>query len=467
MKIGVFTIAAKNYLAYVRVLMNSIARVHPEYERFLCLTDTVDGCFDDSEEPFRVIEAATIGVPTFADMALRYDVMEFSTALKPSMIRWLLQNTELDLIIYLDPDIAAYSRFDAIERAFSAGASVALTPHITAPLEDGCEPNDHHILQSGVFNLGFVAVRRGQEAAAFLAWWARRLATQAEANFSANLFTDQRWCDLAPCFLDRLAIIKDPGYNVAYWNLKERHLDQDTQGAWLANGQPLAFFHFSGVRANNPQLLSRHQNRYTWENLPQLRPLFDAYRSELLAHGAAVVGRWPYAYDTLCGTSVFLHMRLLYRETHAQPSTWEGQALHDHLVALCSEAADLPDFPSAPQITRLMHRIHQSRPDLLLTFNLMTPEGQTSFDGWFRSSAAAEYPLAEVLLPLARAPAPVPQAAPALVPPVAADDHAGVSQARELLRPLWRSLDATQRETLAPLALALLRKRVATRQGRT
>ena len=58
------------------------------------------------------------------------------------------------------------------------------------------------------------------------------------------MFTDQRWVDFAPSFFDHF-ILKDPTYNVAYWNLHERDLEW-TDGRYLVNGQPLTFFHFSG-----------------------------------------------------------------------------------------------------------------------------------------------------------------------------------------------------------------------------
>src|SRR6266404_3772376 len=111
-KIGIFTIASKNYLAYVRVLLKSVAAIHPEYSLYLCLVDTVDGAFDPRAEVFEVIQSDAIGVTHFDDMAVRYDIMEFNTAVKPFMFRWLLDNTDLDSVIYLDPDTRVYSRFD-------------------------------------------------------------------------------------------------------------------------------------------------------------------------------------------------------------------------------------------------------------------------------------------------------------------------------------------------------------------
>src|ERR1700722_977013 len=149
-KIGIFTIASKNYLAYVRVLLKSVAAVHPDYALYLCLADKLGGVFDPSREIFQVVQSDTIGIPRFEDMALRYDIMEFNTAVKPFMFRWLLDRTDLDSIIYLDPDIRVYSCFDRLESVLASDVSVVLTPHTTRPTEDGKYPNDYNMLQAGV-----------------------------------------------------------------------------------------------------------------------------------------------------------------------------------------------------------------------------------------------------------------------------------------------------------------------------
>src|SRR5262245_5001737 len=115
MNIGLFTIASKNYLSYVRVLHESVARIHPEYRLFLCLADRIDGYFDPSKEPYETVQADRLGIPCFPDLSLRYDITELNTAVKPFMFRWLFENTDLDAIIYLDPDIRVFSRFESLE----------------------------------------------------------------------------------------------------------------------------------------------------------------------------------------------------------------------------------------------------------------------------------------------------------------------------------------------------------------
>ena len=464
LKIGVFTIASKNYLAYVRVLMRSVAQAQPDYARYMCLADTVDGCFDPAQEPFKIVQADRLGIAGFDDMALRYDIMEFNTAVKPSMIQWMLKHTDLDVVIYLDPDIRAYSAFTAIEREFAAGASVVLTPHITRPLEDGKNPNDYHMLQAGVFNLGFIAVRRGADAEAFVAWWARRLATQAVADVPNNLFTDQRWCDLAPCFVDRLAVLKNPGYNTAYWNLAERVISRDADQRWRVNGQPLAFFHFSGVNVERPQLVSKHQDRFSWDQQKDLRPLFDDYLAALRAQGSGETQAWPYVYASVDGLPLPAVLRRVYREAHAKPQLASPSTLREELIARCTAPAPLAHCEGGPAITHLMHLIYTLRVDLQRVFSMADAAGRWQFVHWFQAAAQHEYKLPDAVMPPVQA-APEhlsPDAAVRAAAPAFSAGEQGAARAdealslTETLSRLWPAMPTEQRHALAPLLHGLL-----------
>jgi len=394
--VTLFTIASKNYLAYVRVLLASVAAVHPEYRLVLCLADHAAPELKAGSEPFEVVQADAIGIPSFDDMVLRYDIMEFNTAVKPYMIRWLFDHSDSDVVIYLDPDIRVYSPLRAIEACFDRQASVVLTPHITRPLEDGKTPNDHHMLQAGVFNLGFIALRRCEETLNFVDWWARRLATQAVSDIRNNLFTDQRWCDLAPCFLDHLAVLKDPGYNVAYWNLAERDVRPGVDGVWKVNGRPLAFYHFSGINIGRRHLVSKHQDRFSWDNVGQLRPLFDGYFDALLAQGIDSTRQWPYAYGEHAGMALIPLLRLMYRQFYPQP-----RAAADTGNWLDRAVETEPGMPEheARRITRLMYLVHSLRPDLQQAFSLASAEGRDQFGRWFEQAARDEYALPPALLP--------------------------------------------------------------------
>ena len=44
--------------------------------------------------------------------------------------------------------------------------------------------------------------------------------------------------DLAPGFVDDHLVLRDPGFNVAYWNLSQRAVRRDGAGALTVNGRP-------------------------------------------------------------------------------------------------------------------------------------------------------------------------------------------------------------------------------------
>lgn len=387
MKVGVCTVASKNCLSFVRTLFASLARVHPEYRLFLCLTDRVDGFFDPAAEPYAIVEVERLGIPNFGDVALRYDILEFNCAVKPFMFRWMFDNTDLDAVIYLDSDIHVYSRFDCLAEVLTDGASVVLTPHITTPLEDEKSPGDLGILKAGVFNLGFIAARRCRETLDFMSWWGRRLLTHCLNDQQANLFVDQKWCDLAPCLLDNLAILKHVGYNVAFWNLAHRHVAEAEDGRWVVNGLPLAFLHFSGIDPSDRRVLSRYQDRFAWDDLPAVQPLFEAYNHALMQAGWQQTHEWPYAFDALDdGQAILKPVRMLYREEHPLPTTIRVEELKTFLRTLCNQpSSDVPADVDL-RISKLMYLIYRYRPDLQTAFPMHTPDGRRGFATWFEEA---------------------------------------------------------------------------------
>ena len=252
------TIVARNYLAQARVLAESFLEHHPDGTFVALLLDDLDREVDASAEPFRVLHLDEIGIapPEIHRMAMMYDVLEFATAVKPWFLRTLLDQG-LDHIAYFDPDIQVFAPLDDLaELARSHG--IVLTPHTTEPLpRDGLEPSERTLLISGMFNLGFIAVGAGSEP--FLSWWRERLRWDCIVAPEKGYFVDQRWVDFVPTLFEH-HIVRDPGCNVATWNLASRRVEL-RDGAYTVNGRPLRFFHFSGFDSRTPDVLSRFQSR--------------------------------------------------------------------------------------------------------------------------------------------------------------------------------------------------------------
>ena len=394
--IAVVTIASANYLPFVKTLMQSVRDTNPDYRRYLVLVDEDDLDEPSSKDLFEVIKARSLQIDTFDDMTIRYDVMELNTAVKPFAIDWLFDNTDCSSVIYLDPDIYVYRPLHEIERIFRDGASVIVTPHLTKPLEDGKKPNDEHMLQAGVFNLGFIAVSREAEARAFVAWWGRRLKEACHADFAKNQFTDQRWIDLAPCYLSALHVLRSPAYNVAYWNLIQRPVSTKRNSIFF-DGEELAFFHFSGLQFNAPTVVSKHQDRLKWKDITLLHPLFRKYRQQLKLNGWSAKPARGYAYDRVGDVQIAPIVRQLFRDLY--PQSLAGISINDEfIIALCNQSAGLR-VDQKGQITVLMYKVWLERPDLQTSYPLRSPESIDEFVLWFRATAEREYAIDPRLFP--------------------------------------------------------------------
>lgn len=296
-----FTICAKNFLAHALTLRESIEQFHGPVKFCLVLSDE-PGEMELNSYPFPILTLDKLGIPKLEEMEARYDVIEFSTSVKASSFSYLLDQHPEDEVVYLDPDILVLSRFDEVEQMFRHGANCILTPHILEPAE-WAEIHDGKFLQYGIYNLGFCAFRNSPQTCRIVSWWARRLQESCVINLAHGLFVDQKWADLFPAFVDGTVVLRHPGYNVAYWNLSQRRIRRKDH-VWLANGEPLRFFHFSGAQVEDAKVYSRHSAQFTRENIGVLNELLDEYRARVYRNGHEQYRLLPYAFNWTGGHQI-------------------------------------------------------------------------------------------------------------------------------------------------------------------
>ena len=291
------TIVSKNYLAHARALYASFAEKNGDSDFYVLLVDENRGEIDLSKEPFETIMVREIGVEHFESIAFKYDVTELNTSVKPTFLKYLLLTKNLEKLVYLDPDIWVYRSLSELYDLLDSH-SVLLTPHVLSPIpEDGKAQWEADYLKNGIFNLGFIAVSHGEEALGFLTWWESRCLRHGFAEVRSGLFVDQKWMDFAPAFLNNLKVLKEPGYNMAYWNLHERYL-QNENGDWVINGSyPLYFYHFSGMDLDDPIQISKHQTRYNLSTRKDLAGIFGHYRETLDLYEVRKLRGLPYSYN--------------------------------------------------------------------------------------------------------------------------------------------------------------------------
>jgi glycosyltransferase involved in cell wall biosynthesis len=384
-----FTIVAWNYISYAATLMESVARAHPRSRRCVIVCD-----HPRSASPVAVdaelLYLHQLGIDDVQGMAFAYGVMEFATAIKPYLFLHFLREDPAGHVVYVDPDIQFMARLAHVFAALHAGAGLVLTPHIMRPLQDGRQPDDLTIMKSGIYNLGFLAARAESETLIFLRWWADRCRRDAVVDIPNHKFTDQRWVDLAPAFVGAVHILRHPGYNIAYWNLTERHIARDGS-AYTVNGTTIHFLHFSGVAPGNREILSKHQDRFQLTDLPAYAELHGAYLAAVLAHGWRETAAIPYGFNAFTnGRAIHHTMRASFRrheqspgERGAAPASADGaQAFASGGEIFDREEPSLARH-GPPGITRAMYELWSVRNDLRQSFAIEDAAQRAAYLNWF------------------------------------------------------------------------------------
>jgi len=272
--IYVYTSINGAYLANARILAESVKKHHPEWYFVLLYSDVNDENINWAKEPFdEVLFAHKLPLKNFRSWAFKYNVIELCTAVKGVAAQYLFDDKNAEKVIYLDPDTVVFSRMDEVVDLLDEHIAI-LTPHITDPEieEEGIFSHEVAALKHGTFNLGFYAFNKTEESRAFLNWWAHRIQHYAYADFQKGLFTDQKWCNLAPYLFDNIHVLSKRNYNVATWNIKNRKITKVNE-QWFVNNEPLKFYHFSGF-GNNFNWANRELDIFTETNDP-LRDLWD------------------------------------------------------------------------------------------------------------------------------------------------------------------------------------------------
>jgi glycosyltransferase involved in cell wall biosynthesis len=435
------TIIACNYLPFARVLADSFLANHPGGSFTVLLIDDEQRTLEAPDARVRWLRLGDLPLAAgeIRRLAGIYDVTELATAVKPLLLRRLL-NDGYSEVAYLDPDIRVYHDFSEVGQLARAHG-IVLTPHTMRPF-----PNDERrvdakfVLAAGVYNLGFIAV--GPSSIPFLDWWWQTTRRQALNDVSKMMFTDQRWIDFVPCFFDHY-ILKDPGFNVAYWNLHGREVTYE-HGCYLVDGSALRFFHFSGFDIRTPYLLSKYQQgepRILLSQRPAVARLCREYASALTtADGEAM--RRPYGWSTLAsGMTMTNRMRRLYwagvveaeRTDHPSPPDPFDAAHPDAFVAWLNA----PVEGGPPRVSRYLHSIYQDRLDLQIQFpNLYGPDAFRFLDWIWRDNDLQETIPLE-LMPVPHEPVQVTSAAQALTPGLAIAGYfraeLGIGEAARLL----------------------------------
>lgn len=318
---AVFTICAKNYLAQAITLKESFQRLNPDSDFFIFLSDKIESN-DVLVEGIVLLDNSWIC--DWENMAFKYNVIEFSTSIKPFCFKKLFKQN-YSKVIYLDPDIYVTNSLNEIFNYLDL-KSIVLTPHYcNIQTEYTGSITEEEILFVGIYNLGFVAISNNLTGNKIIDWWINRLANKCYADKYDALHVDQKWMDFIPAFFPNETLVTHHlGINPAIWNLHERELIIDGNGEYkirnISSNElfPLLFFHFSGFDPFKPKLINRRHPNYNTDIYPSYIPLFNEYIDGVYKNGYNKYSKMTYSFNSFeDGENILpLHRRLFRVSEH-------------------------------------------------------------------------------------------------------------------------------------------------------
>lgn len=316
MTVHAFTSFSYSYLNRARVLADGLKRHHPDWTLWAVVTDMPPDGLSHSWRADGFDRVLTVE-ELFGDYTeawlFGHDIVEACTAVKGASCERILQEPGCEKLLYFDPDIAIFNPMDDVISLLDH-ADIVLTPHQISPepraARQAIRDNEITSLSHGAYNLGFIALANRGEGQRFAEWWNDRLRDWCHDRRDIGIFVDQKWCDLVPCFFDRVHVHRDPGCNVASWNLSHRRIGIDPDGTIRVNGRPLRFYHFTKLGPLGDVMTQRYARDNT-----EVYEIWSWYRNAVYEATDAAVpdGYWHYkTFDN--GVEIPGEARRLYRD---------------------------------------------------------------------------------------------------------------------------------------------------------
>lgn len=306
-KNAICTIVSLNYFAQSKSLMESINKYNKDIDLFVLIVDKVN---DEIKLKLEANEELSIKVNYIYDldienvdsMAFKYDLVEFNTALKPYYLEWILNNYDYNSITYLDSDILLFNSLDDMYGLLEEH-SIILTPH----LANGEEDKDTDIskiddfLQYGVYNLGFISIKNDKNGKELITWWKEKLFNKCFLSSENFLAWDQKWIDFAPALFKSVYVLKNPGYNVAFWNIQNRFISKIGDEYYVNDKYKLVFYHFSHYRLSRPDriaALEQEERCIRIDDRPDLKELFQLYYDNVMKMDYEYYSKLSYGFSS-------------------------------------------------------------------------------------------------------------------------------------------------------------------------
>jgi hypothetical protein len=332
------TIITKSHLAYARTLATTLAESNSQSKLYVLIADRIDGYVDPDKEPFNLINLEELTDQDDIDrMCFYYTPSELCFCLRAWLHEYMFQKTSYKKWIYFDSDIVVYHSLNKIFQHLDS-ISIMLSPHLISidpPQSINVKAirslESYLIRNGGIYNGGFLALRKTEESKAFIEWFKNHLKMYGFDDRPMQS-GDQFWLTCVPLYFREVSVLRDPGANLAYWNLYERNIEQDGSGEIKVNDKPLLFFHFAGFDMNTPEKLTKYGIPQGLRIIPgSIKELAKDYYRLLIDNGHDETKNFPYAFAKFRnGKTITPLMRRVYFEMLFHDKEFKGSPFEQH-----------------------------------------------------------------------------------------------------------------------------------------
>lgn len=243
MELHFCTYSDEDYAPRALVMWDSLRTFQPEAVlHILALTDAAETLFSAIAVPqvvvysLRDLEAWD---QFLASVKTERSRIDYIFTLSPCFPRFVLEtNGEIEMITYLDSDLLFQSDPEPLFQEMNS-APVAIISHRFPPGEDQAE-------RFGNFNVGWISFRNASEGRACLDDWRNKCLEWCHDREEPGRYADQKYLDLWPEEFSA-RVLRNPGANLALWNVKTHSLRKGADRQLLVDGEKLVFFHCHGL----------------------------------------------------------------------------------------------------------------------------------------------------------------------------------------------------------------------------
>lgn len=277
---GYCTYFDHRYLPRALVLYRSLKRFEPHARVWaLCMDDLAFRAVTELNE--RDLVPISLGEfeasdPELLEVKGERSVVEYYFTCTPSLpLHVFERDSALDQVTYIDADLRFFNSPQPLFDELGEN-SVSIIPHRY--------PDDmRHMEIAGIYNVGWLTFRLDERALSVLKDWRVQCLDWCFDRFEDGKFADQKYLDYWPARFAGVTVLKNPGANLAPWNLRRHHLSM-VERSISVDGNPLIFFHYHGMKRVGGPLWNLYLAEYAVRpSRLVIREIYAPYLQELAA----------------------------------------------------------------------------------------------------------------------------------------------------------------------------------------